>query len=148
MATIAEVLAVLEGAVVGNTQATTATEGASRDVSIAAGGTIARLAAHSIGASGGDVFPGNSNETHDLAGFTVTIAHKLGTVTGAPTEEEAYLALARLDQQKLTSPGFWRSLAGVYEVASAPELEEPERVGNVLEYSVTIQIALEANPSA
>ena len=53
---------------------------------------------------------------------------------------------ALLDQAVLTKLSFWRTIAGVYEVIEGgePEIElPPDRVGNVISYSISVTVALE-----
>jgi hypothetical protein len=80
----------------------------------------------------------DSNIGYTVYEFDGQMVHNLAD----PTDEDAYMNSTMLtDQQVLMDPDFFR-VAGVYEVISVPELTPPERTGNVIEYSVTVQLAL------
>ena len=68
----------------------------------------------------------------------VTVLHNLAD----PTDENAYIGSTMLtDMAVLMAPGWWK-VAGVNHVLDVPELDPPERIGNVIEYTVTAQLEL------
>ena len=134
MATIDDVRTALETAAVAATSATSALDmGVSRDRAVA--GTVLRVMALSAGVEAGD-----SNQSYDVARYRVEVLHKLSSRTAAV--EETYLATSTADQKALMVLTFWRGLTGVHELIDGPALEEPERVGMVMEYNVTATVSL------
>lgn len=82
---------------------------------------------------------GDSNQPYLIGEFTVWMLYSLGS----PTNEANYLDGDALDDQAvLMARSFWRNITGVYELIDGPELQRPERIGNVILYSVSAQLAI------
>jgi hypothetical protein len=80
----------------------------------------------------------DSNIEYQIMQYNPVILHGLAT----PDGENTYKSGAMLtDQAILMDPDFWK-VAGVYEVIGVPELTPPERIGNVYEYTVSAQVAI------
>ena len=128
----ASVLSAIEAAVIAGTSVTAALyTSVGRNVAVT--GTKCRVLP--LGAGQG----GDSNVTYTSVAYRIEMLHALAS----STDEDTYLTGAALtDQVALMAFSFWRNLAGVHELLDAPELEAPERTGNVIEYTVTATVAL------
>lgn len=105
-------------------------------VGAAVGGTRVRVVTL---AGGGDST--SSNVVRPITFYRVQVLHLLVD----SQDEDAYLregGPADTAQQTLMEAEFWRELAGTHEITQAPELDLPERVGNVIEYIVTVGLSL------
>lgn len=84
-------------------------------------------------------YSGDSNETYVHGNYVITVVHRLTD----PTDEDTYLkGDMKTDQAALMLRSFFRSLTGVNEVEVAPEPDEVSRNGNVIEYTVTVQVSI------
>lgn len=130
----ASVLAEIEAAVIAQTSVTAALATAvARNVTVT--GTKCRVLPLGAGVSN------DSNVTRQNVAYKIEMLHKLSS----PTDEDTYLTgNALTDQLVLMAAAFWRqgNLTGVYEIVDPPSLDAPERIGNVIEYSVTATVAL------
>lgn len=82
---------------------------------------------------------GNSNDRYLVGVFPTRVLHHLAD----PADEEAYKGGAMLsDLEVLMEPSFYLDHAQALETFAAPELEEPERHGNVIEYRIIAQVVL------
>jgi hypothetical protein len=80
----------------------------------------------------------DSNIAYDIIEFEQRILHNLAD----PNDENAYKSTTMLtDMTELMDRSFYE-VAGVYEVIGVPELEPPVRIGNVYEYVVRVQVAV------
>ena len=80
----------------------------------------------------------NANLKNPVVEFEARILHNLAD----PTDENTYKSGAMLtDMALLMDPSFYR-VGGVRGVIGNPELEPPERIGNVYEYAVTVQLVI------
>lgn len=83
----------------------------------------------------------DSNTTREVVVATVTILHHLSD----PHNENIYKTTTMLDDQRvLMSRAFWRSVNGTNDVLSI-DLDEPERVGNIIRWTVLARIVLESD---
>ncbi len=131
---IATVASAIETKVLANTTATTAVAvPVSQNFSVASGATVMRQLPIAAG-----IFR-DSNTNYLVGSFDVVILHYLTN----DADEDVYLTGDALtDQGVLMDPEFFRSVAGVNEVIDGPELERPVRIGNIIEYAVTVQLAV------
>ena len=135
MATVASVRTAIEAKLVSALSvAAIVTRPLSRDEKIPAGVTRASV----IGVVGG-YHHADAQISYALGNYVITIAHRLTTAT----DEDTYLDGDMLaDQALLMVRSFFRDISGVYEVIEGPEPDTVERVGNVIEYTVTVQVAI------
>ncbi len=84
----------------------------------------------------------SSNDTLTIVNYLFDIIHQLAD----PQDSAAYLhGDAQADQLSLTDPAFWRAVSGVFDVIEGGEPEltlPPERTGNVIEYRISVTVAL------
>lgn len=134
MATVASVDTALRAAVLSATSATLAVEKPlSKMFDVPQGATYIRTLAVPIGQDG------DSNTSRTVGHFAVTVCHKLAD----SLDEDAYIAGDLVtDLAALTPLSFWRGITGVYAINDSPEVALPERVGNVIEYTVTAQLSI------
>lgn len=117
---------------------TSATSGVNKpignDFSIPAGETYFR---------GVPLCPGDevdSNNTRQVLSYQISMIHNLSD----PTNEGTYLLGDALsDQGILGAKSFWRTISGVHELLDGPEFTLPERIGNVIEYTISIQLSID-----
>jgi len=101
--------------------------------SIPAGESRAVVAPSVVGYSHPDV-----NVRHIVAGFSIVVGHYLNTLESVYTTDDMLD-----DLEELLDPEFYRTLSGVSDVVEEPALaDEPEPVGNVIQYRVTVQVAI------
>lgn len=102
--------------------------------SVASGVTLVRGVASVVGERP------DSNVNYQLVHYSVDMIHHLAD----PTDADAYLhGTAQTDQIVLMAPSFWLGISGVYDVEQNPEITlPPERTGNVIEYNVSVVVAL------
>jgi hypothetical protein len=136
MATPATVASAISTAVLAGTSATAATiNREARTETIAAGATKVQILSSVVGRDG------DSNTSRLVAEYDVKMLHRLSD----PTDDATYLdGDALTDQAVLMVPSFFRDLSGVKEVGSLPALAAPTRPrpGNVIEYTVTVQLSI------
>ena len=134
MATVASVRTAIEAALVTNLSVAAIVERPlARDEKIPAGVTRASV----VPANGGVAY--DSNVTYPLGNYVIEIAHRLSDAT----DEDTYLdGDYATDQAALMLPSFFRDLTGVNEVTSNPEPEDVSREGNVIVYTVKVQVAI------
>jgi hypothetical protein len=134
MATVASVRTALEAKLVSDLSvAAIVTRPLSRDEVIPAGVTRASVVAVVAGETH------DSNVNYALGNYVITIAHRLSD----GTDEDTYLDGDMLtDQASLMTRSFFRAVTGVYDITEGPNPETIERVGNVIEYTVTAQLAV------
>jgi len=136
MATPAAVASAVETKVLANTSATAALANLlSKDESLAAGDTKMRRPTVAVG-----MFR-DSNHNFVIASIDIEMVHMLSD----PTDEDTYLnGDALTDQAVLMDSEFFRTVTGVIEIIDEPELTKPTRElpGNVIEYTVTVQVAI------
>lgn len=78
----------------------------------------------------------NGNVVYPAADCEVVVHHRLSGAERTYTEGAMAVDLA-----SLTASAFWSGIAEVYDVSAGPEASEsPERVGNVVSYTVTAQV--------
>jgi hypothetical protein len=83
----------------------------------------------------------NSNTRRVVSSFVITVAYKLT----AGQDESVYTTDDLLeDLVDLMDPEFYRAVTGVYDLHDVPELTLPTRVGNVIEYTVTVPLVIQA----
>jgi hypothetical protein len=131
---VSSVATLLDAAVLAGTSATTAF-GAPlwRRQAIPAGETWVTRSCEIVGFDRRD-----SSVSYVSAQFTFTILHHLSD----PTVTATYVTGAmRTDQEYLMDTNSYR-VAGVREVLDVPELELLSRIGNVMEYSVSVQLSI------
>ena len=92
--------------------------------------------------TGYQVVPGfdrrDSNIGYTVTRYSTIMVHNLAD----PTNETTYLKGDMLTDQAILMDRDFYDVAGVYEVLEVPELDLPERVGNVIEYTVSVQLSL------
>jgi hypothetical protein len=134
MATVASVRTAIEAKLVSDLSvAAIVSRPLSRDEKIPAGVTRASV----VAVVGG--YAPDSNVNYALGNYVVTIAHRLSDAT----DEDTYLDGDMLaDQTLLMARGFFRTVTGVRTVLEGPEPDTVERVGNVIEYTVTVQLEI------
>jgi len=137
MATVASVDTALKAAVLAATSATSAvTKPLSKGYAITAGVTSITTLAVPIGQDRDD-----SNNTLTVGSFAVTVVHKLSDAT----DENTYITGNMVsDLAAITARSFWRGITGVKDIIAEPEVTLPERIGNVIEYTVTAQLSISA----
>jgi hypothetical protein len=82
---------------------------------------------------------GDSNTSYAIGNIVVRIVRRLSSAT----DENTYLVGSMLtDQANLMDRTWWRAVTGVYDVERGPELDTVERQGNVIEYTVTVQVSI------
>ena len=108
------------------------------DFAIAAGVTVVRGPVSVVGQRAV-----SSNDTLTLVNYLFDIIHQLAD----PQDSAAYLhGDAQADQLSLTDPAFWRAVSGVFDIGvdKEPEIElPPDRIGNVISYSISVTVTLE-----
>ena len=108
------------------------------DFAIASGVTVVRGPVSVVGQRSV-----SSNDTLTVVTYTFDILHQLSD----PQDSAAYLhGDAQADQLSLTDVAFWRAVSGVFDVNDGGEPEialPPDRVGNVIAYSISVTVALE-----
>ena len=134
MATVASVDTALRTAVLAATTATLAIEKPlSKMFDVPAGATYIRTLAVPLGQDG------DSNTSRTVGHFSVTVCHRLAD----SLDEDAYIAGDLVtDLAALTPKSFWRDITGAYDIVDGPEVTLPERIGNVIEYTVTAQLSI------
>ncbi len=137
MATVASIAALISTKVIANTNATADLAlSVGKEKKITSGSIQFRQLAVVAGFDRRD-----SNISYDAGSFAITMVHYLSDATDVDT----YLTgNALADQRVLMDPDFFRTIAGVYLTLELPEMDLPERVGNVIEYTVTVQLAIAA----
>jgi hypothetical protein len=134
MASVATVRTAMEAALVAQLSvAAIVARPLSRDEAIPVGVTRASV----VAVVGG--FAPDSNTNFVLGNYVITIAHRLTDAT----DEDTYLDGDMLtDQTILMANSFFRGLSGVKDVEVGPDVDEVSRTGNVLEYTVTVQLLI------
>jgi hypothetical protein len=134
MATITTVRTALEAKLVSDLSvAAIVTRPLSRDEVIPAGVTRASVIPTVAG------FAPDSNTNYILGTYVITIAHRLTDGTDEDTYLDGSLAT---DQAALMARSFFRALSGVRAIEEGPTPESISRVGNVIEYTVTVQLVI------
>jgi hypothetical protein len=107
----------------------------SRDSAIDAGQSLAQIASSVVGYDHAD-----TAVRHVVAEFVIVVAHRFTD----PLLEVVYTTDDMLDDmEQLLDPDFYRTLTGVSDVVGIPEITvDPELVGHVLQYEVTVQVAI------
>jgi hypothetical protein len=136
VATIASVNTALQTAVLSGTGASVVVaKPVSQDYAIAKGVT----ALTTLPVVVGEVQ--DSNTGYLVGSFAIRMNHKL---SDTETEDSYLTGDAVTDQAVIMVPSFYRDIAGVYEVVSVPAMDLPsEPVGNVIEYTVTVQLSIQ-----
>ena len=81
----------------------------------------------------------DSNVVYPVMEFFFEFVHHLTD----PTDDATYVDGAAVsDQLVLAVASFWRTIAGVYEVEEDVAMEEPERFGNYVVWTGSIQLAV------
>jgi hypothetical protein len=80
----------------------------------------------------------NSQLFFEIVEVVIGMAHHLAD----PTVEATYLTNSMLTHQAILMDYDFYMVAGVRQVIDLPALSPPERIGNVIEYSVTTQLVL------
>jgi hypothetical protein len=134
MASVATVRTAIEAKLVSNlTVAAIVTRALSRDEVIPAGVTRASVVPAVAG------YTPDSNTNYILGNYVITIAHRLTD----GTDEDTYMDGNMLsDQALLMDKDFFRTLSGIKDVVAGPEPDEVSRTGNVIEYTVTVQLLI------
>jgi hypothetical protein len=134
MADLSSVRAALEAAIITNTSVTAAVvRPLSRDEKLTAGETNVSVVPSLAG------YAPDSNTNFYLANYVITVVHRLSD----PTDENTYLnGSMETDQEYLMARSSYRALSGVKDVGVEPMPEEISRTGNVIEYTVTVQLLI------
>ena len=83
----------------------------------------------------------DSNQGYTEAHYTITFAHKLAD--SAPATEEAYVKGTVLpNQETVMAKSYYTTINGVHEVKGEIALTPPERIGNVIEWAVDVQLTV------
>jgi hypothetical protein len=129
---VASVTALLDAAVLANTSATTAFDAPHWRRQAIPAGEITR-SAEVVGFDRRD-----SNVSYVAVQYTYWILHHLADATDTRTYA---LGSVPTDQEYLMDTNTYR-VAGVREVLDVPELDVLQRIGNVMEYSVSAQVSI------
>lgn len=82
----------------------------------------------------------DSNVNQTVMHVTQDFVHNLSD----PTDETTYLTGdAGADQEIMMARSFWLGVTGVYGIEDGPEIEGPERIGNYIIYTTSVQLAIE-----
>lgn len=133
MATLNSIAQLLISAVIAQTSVTAfITNPLRRTEKLTAGQTLGA----SMPVAAGSVSDSNTN--YPVGEYSIAVLHRLAD----PSDEETYREGAMAtDQAVLMAPSFWR-VTGIKEVVEVPEMDRPERIGNIIEYTVSVQLAI------
>ena len=69
----------------------------------------------------------------------LSVHHRLGA---SETEQDYVLGAMQTESVTILAPDWWSSIAGVFAIDEEPKLEDGDRVGNVVSYTLTVTVAV------
>ena len=107
--------------------------------SIGSGSTKFQLQAFVIG--GSPSADGNNGYLPSLS-IGLSVHHHLGS---NETEQDYLLGAAQTESVSILDPEYWETITGVFAIDEEPKLEDADREGNVVSYTITTVVAVNLN---